>query len=115
MTRAQVTWNGAAVTGLAREGAARGLLLGAEHILGESDKLVPLDEATLARSGTASVDAGTLTAAVSYDTPYAVRQHEDLTYQHLPGRIAKYLELPADSEASTALELVAAEIRRALR
>jgi hypothetical protein len=115
MTRAHITWNSAAVVGAARPAAARGLLLGAEHVLGEADRLVPLDEATLARSGTASVDAGTLTAAVSYDTPYAVPQHEDMTYQHLPGRQAKYLEQPAEAEANTALDLVAAEIRRALR
>jgi hypothetical protein len=115
MTRATVTWNGAAVTGLARDGAARGLLLGGEHILGESNKQVPLDEGPLERSGTATVDAGTLTAAVAYDTPYAVDQHEDLTYHHLPGRKAKYLEDTAEAESGTALDLVAAEIRRALR
>jgi len=70
MTRARVTWNGTAVTAATRPAAARGLLYGAEHILGEADKIVPLDEATLARSGTASVDEGRLVGAVSYDTPY---------------------------------------------
>jgi len=48
-------------------------------------------------------------------TRCAVEQHEELTYQHLPGRQAKYLEQPAQDEADVALELVAAQIRRALR
>jgi len=52
---------------------------------------------------------------VSYDTPYAVRQHEDLTLRHDPGRQAKYLEEPMQTERGTMLDLVATEIRRSLR
>ncbi|MCF2531749.1 minor capsid protein [Yinghuangia sp. KLBMP8922] len=99
-----------------REGAARGLLLGAEHVLDESSRQVPLDEATLQRSGTVSVDEGTLTAAISYDQPYAVRQHEDLSLNHpMPGRNAKYLERPLIAEAGTVGEIIAAETRRSLQ
>ncbi|OPC83007.1 hypothetical protein B4N89_20555 [Embleya scabrispora] len=115
MTRATVTWTGNVAAGLAHDGAARGLLLGMEHVLGESKKVVPLDEGPLDRSGTASVDEGRLVGAVSYDTPYAEDQHENMTYNHLPGRTAKYLELPMAEETPTVLDLVAAEIRRALR
>jgi hypothetical protein len=107
--------NFAAARGPAREGAARGLHLAAEHLLAEANRRVPLDEGTLERSGTASVDAGALEAAVSYDGPYAARQHEELTWRHLPGREAKYLEKPARQEAPVMLDLIAAEIRRALR
>jgi hypothetical protein len=98
-----------------RRAAARGLFLGAEHVLGESSNVVPLDEASLQRSGTASVDESTLTAMVSYDTPYAVRQHEEMDYRHAPGRQAKYLEGPLNAERAQVLALVAAEMRRALR
>ena len=38
-------------------------------------------------------------AAVSYDTPYAIRQHEDLSYKHDAGRKAKYLEDPLNAAA----------------
>lgn len=98
-----------------RRAAARGLFLGAEHVLGESSDIVPLDEAALQRSGMASVDESSLTAMVSYDTPYAVVQHERLDYRHAPGRTAKYLERPLNAERQQVLALVAAEMRRALR
>jgi hypothetical protein len=112
MTRARLTWSGDDAVGQIREAAARGLLLAAEHVLDESSRQVPLDEATLQRSGTVSVDEGALTASVSYDTPYAVRQHEELDYRHLPGRKAKYLEDPLRDEASTVGEIIAAQVRR---
>ncbi|WP_328426034.1 hypothetical protein [Streptomyces sp. NBC_00443] len=98
-----------------RQAAARGLYLGAEHVLGVSNDRVPLDEGTLQHSGTASVDEADLTAMVSYDTPYAVRQHEELDFQHAPGREAKYLETSLNAERGVVLALVAAELRRALR
>ena len=95
--------------------AARGLELGMEHVLTEANKTVPLDEATLERSGVASTDDVALRGAVSYDTPYAVRQHEELTYRHAPGRRAKWLELTALEQAPVVLALIAAELRRATR
>ncbi|MFI8299988.1 hypothetical protein ACIGCZ_29090 [Streptomyces nigra] len=98
-----------------RQAAAHGLFLGAEHVLGVSNDKVPLDEAALQRSGTASVDDGSLTAMVSYDTPYAVRQHEELDYRHAPGREAKYLENALNGERAVVFALVAAEMRRSLR
>lgn len=98
-----------------REGAARGLLLGAEHVLGESNAVVPLDESPLQHSGTASMDPASLTGMVSYDTPYAVVQHERLDYRHAPGRTAKYLEVPFNAEREAVQALIAAGVRRALR
>lgn len=113
--RARLRWNGGNARTEVRQAAGRGLLLGAEHLLAESRKLVPIAEGVLERSGAASVDAQLLTAAVSYDTPYAVRVHEDLNARHLPGRTAKYLERPAAEQADTMRALVAAQVRRALR
>jgi hypothetical protein len=98
-----------------RQGSALGLRLAAEHVLAVSRGRVPIEEATLERSGVATVDEANLTAAVSYDTPYAVRQHEELNYQHDAGRTAKYLERPLIEEADTATALIAAQVRRALR
>lgn len=110
---AVLRWHGDQATAAIRRGAARGLLAAAEHLLGESRKVVPIEEATLERSGHAEVDDSALVARVSYDTPYAVRQHEDLTLGHDPGRQAKYLEEPADREGKVIGEIVAREIRRA--
>ncbi|MFD9879992.1 hypothetical protein ACFWZT_00820 [Streptomyces alboflavus] len=111
---ARLTFNGDAALRATRDGAVRGLLLGAEHILAEAHKVVPIDEGTLERSGTVSVDEQDLTAAVTFDTPYAVRMHEELTYRHAPGRTAKYLERPLNTEAQTVAAIIAAQIRRLL-
>jgi len=82
---------------------------------GRERKRVPIEEATLERSGVATVDEGELTAAVSYDTPYAVRQHEELTYRHDAGRTAKYLEGPLTEQAAAVAAIIAAQLRRSLR
>ncbi|MEU8721511.1 hypothetical protein [Streptomyces antimycoticus] len=111
----RLRWNGAAVLRGTRAGAIRGLRIGAEHVLTESRKRVPIEEATLERSGVATVDESSLTAAVSYDTPYAVRQHEELNYRHDAGRTAKYLEGPLTEQAATVAAIIAAELRRSLR
>ncbi|MFF7295311.1 hypothetical protein [Streptomyces sp. NPDC008265] len=113
--RTRLRLNGGAALRGTRAGAVRGLRLAAEHILTESRKRVPIEEATLERSGTATVDEADLTAAVSYDTPYAVRQHEELTYRHDAGRTAKYLEGPMAEQAGQAAEIIAAQLRRSLR
>ncbi|WP_326678511.1 hypothetical protein [Streptomyces sp. NBC_01237] len=115
MTRARLTWNGNAVIRGTHDGAVRGLRLGSEHVLQVSRERVPIEEGTLERSGTATVDEQSLTAAVAYDTPYAVRQHEEMDYRHDAGRTAKFLELPMAEEADTVGEIIAAEMRRALR
>ncbi|GAA0638251.1 hypothetical protein GCM10010174_70130 [Kutzneria viridogrisea] len=111
----KIKWNGDIASKAAREAAVKGLALAAEHVLQVSRTEVPLEEGTLERSGVASVDEANLRAAISYDTPYAVRQHEDMSLRHDEGRKAKYLEGPLHSEAETVQEIVAAQIRRALQ
>lgn len=66
----------------------------ANFLLDESRKQVPIDTGALSRSG--AIDVNGLKATVSYDTPYAVRQHEGVTYTHQRGRKAKYLEDPCN-------------------
>ncbi|MEV6074351.1 hypothetical protein AB0L80_04430 [Streptomyces sp. NPDC052069] len=113
--RSRLRWNGAAAMRGTRSGAVRGLRIAAEHVLAESRKVVPIEEATLERSGVATVDETRLTAAVSYDTVYAVRQHEELNYRHDAGRTAKYLERPLTEQVDTVAEIIAAQLRRSLR
>ncbi|SDD86650.1 hypothetical protein [Actinokineospora iranica] len=109
----RLEWDGSRVDEIARQGAARGLGLGAEHVRGVSVDRAPLDTAALRNSATASVDAESLTAAVSYDTPYAARQHEELDYHHRTGG-PKYLESALASERDVVARLVQAQIRKAL-
>ncbi len=103
--------------GIAQRAALEAVTLGAEHILGESTKLVPIEEGTLSSSGktSAEMQGGTAVAAISYDTPYAVRQHEEMDYRHDPGRQAKYLEGPLGSEAKTVAKIMSTSVRAALQ
>ena len=91
-----------------------GLTKASEHLLQVSNTLVPIEEGTLERSGVASVDETTLRAAVSYDTVYAVNQHESMDFRHDNGRCAKYLEVALTGEAQTIEEIIANEIRTVL-
>jgi hypothetical protein len=114
MIQTRLHWDGDKLDRRAHSGAAQGLRNAAEHILQVSREQVPIEEGTLERSGRASMDRSSLTAAVSYDTVYAARQHEELTWQHAPGRKAKYLEDPFLTEEPQVAALIQAAIRRAL-
>lgn len=106
-------WHGERDQQIIQAAVRKGLKTGAEHLLQASRAVVPLEEATLERSGKASVSESKLRAAVSYDTPYAVYQHERLDLRHDNGRTAKYLERPLLDEQRTLQELIAAQIRKA--
>lgn len=112
--RARLTYEGRRLwTSRGRRLASDGLRQALEHVLAESRRLVPLEEGTLERSGRVTIDG--LEGAVTYDTVYAVVQHEELTYRHAPGRQAKYLEQPMRTERPVMLQLMAVPLRRWLR
>ena len=67
-----------------------------DHLAAESKKQVPLDQGTLRSSCYVDVEEDGSAGTVSYDTKYAVRQHEELSYNHQRGRKAKYLEDPCN-------------------
>lgn len=111
---ARMNWQGGRLwADRGRRLASEGLQRALEHTLGEANKLVPLDEGTLRRTGRVNVDG--LNGAISYDTVYAVRQHEEMDWKHLPGRQAKYLEQPMNTERDVMLRLMAVPLRRWLR
>lgn len=108
-------WNGEKIKQAIEEGALRGLKMAAEHLLKEARDLVPIDTAALERSGMAVVDVDKMEATVLFDTPYAVRQHEDMTYRHAPGRQAKYLEQPMITERDTMRKIIQKQIAKELQ
>lgn len=78
-------------------GGEKGLFAMAQDIGNESLKQVPLDKGTLEH--TLAVDAEGDIAAISYDTPYAVKMHEHPEYHFQRGRKGKYLEDPVNDPA----------------
>lgn len=113
---AKMAWNGKFIVDQLNAGAVEGLAKAAEHLLTEATKTVPIEEGILSGDGQVSVDAGQMAATVYYDgasNPYAVRQHEELSFRHDPGRRAKWLELASQEEEGTMQQIIADEVRKA--
>ena len=92
----QIKWDASKALRTAANGGEAGIRACANLLLDEARKQVPLDTGALQRSGT--VDSEGLQATVSFDTPYAVRWHEEqANFQH--GRKNKYLEDPCNDPA----------------
>lgn len=86
----RLVWHGDLADAKLLGQAPRALRQAAEHLLEESNRIVPIEEGTLMQSG--EVDSDERKAVVSYNTIYARRQHEELEWRHAAGRSAKYLE-----------------------
>jgi threonine synthase len=95
--------------------AIKGVRKLANVILGESQKLVPVETGTLKNSGTVSLDKKNKIATISYNTPYARKQHEDNTLKHPRGGQAKYLERPFNEKSDELETYVGNEIDKVLR
>lgn len=95
--------------------AVKGLKKLAEVILGESQKIVPVETGTLKDSGTVSLDNKNKIATISYNTPYARKQHEDNTLNHPRGGEAKYLERPFNEKSDELEVYVGDSINKTLR
>jgi hypothetical protein len=103
----RITWNGDMANARVKSSGAHALKDAVEFLLEESNRTVPLEEGTLERSGTTSVDEDELRGAVSYGGPYARRQHEELNYRHPGGRRAKWLERTFQEQQGRVLQYLA--------
>lgn len=97
------------VDNIITQGTQRGARLAAEHILEKSNERVPIEDLRLMRSGKVTQEGDI--AVVSYNTPYALKQHEDRRLKHDAGRSSKYLESAFNSESREVLEIIARELR----
>ena len=77
-------------------GTRRATWAALDHLAAVSKDQVPLDQGPLKNSCYVDVSDDGTSGTVSYDTPYAVVQHENMQYQHQRGRKAKYLEDPCN-------------------
>lgn len=86
----------ALIKDITRYGTEKGIWSALDHLAAVSKEQVPLDTGMLKASCVVSVSDDGKQGAVSYDTPYAVVQHENTWYNHQRGRKGKYLEDPAN-------------------
>jgi len=126
---------------IAEEAGLKALRTGAEAILTEAINETPIETGTLRRSGTVTVGAlpdweqvyeaaesgsnmkdafpgpeGKEKAVyVSFNTPYARRQHEELGYNHPLGGKAKYLEDPFNRNKKKVLQYADKAVKKALQ
>jgi len=133
-------WRTKEAVKLAEEAGLKALRTGAEAILTEAIDETPIDTGTLRRSGTVTVGAlpdgaqvyeaaesgsnmkdafpgpeGKEKAVyISFSTPYARRQHEELGYNHPLGGKAKYLEDPFNRNKEKVLQYAEKQVKKAL-
>lgn len=79
-----------------QSGCRKGLHSALDYLASVSKDQVPLDQGPLMNSCYVDVDSKGTHGTVSYDTVYAVIQHERTWYRHQRGRKAKYLEDPCN-------------------
>lgn len=108
-------WRGDLTEKIARAAAIQALHDGAEAILTEAIDEAPIDTGTLRRSGAVTDTPSENAVYVSFNTPYARRQHEDLTLNHPRGGKAKYLEDPFKRNAGKVQKLVGIRVKKALQ
>ena len=125
---------------IVEDAALKALRTGAEAILTEAIDETPIETGTLRRSGTVTVGAppdGTQVyeaagagsdmkdafsgpegkekaVYISFSTPYARRQHEELGYNHPLGGKAKYLEDPFNRNKKKVLQYAEKQVKKAL-
>ncbi|QMV84093.1 HK97 gp10 family phage protein [Corynebacterium hindlerae] len=101
------------ITGAIKKNAEKAAFMGAQHLRKEAVELTPVDTGTLRNSAKVTADGNQ--AAVSYSTPYAARQHEEVGWNHPEGGQAKFLETAMINEAPTIARIIANTITKGLK
>lgn len=110
---ADLDWRGLEVIKDLGQAKINAVRASAHFLRGEAIKKTPVETGIL--RGTAKVsDNDDDEAAVSYNTPYAARQHEELGYAHLSGGQAKFLESAALDNQKELQQIAAEQIRKSL-
>jgi len=87
-------WNGAKISDDIKRRIPTALNNVASFIEDESNQRAPRDEGAMINSSNVHIDGNT--AAISYNVPYALKQHEDLELHHPHGGSAKFLSRAID-------------------
>jgi len=124
MAGSKFRWQGEKVTKAVKEAGISAVMDVAEVILKEADKEIPHATGTMERSGSISpFNRIKNCTIISYNTPYALKQHEDLTLRHpdptnplsSSGRKAKFLEDPFNRNKGKVMKLAQVRINKVLK
>jgi hypothetical protein len=121
------TWDDAFLYELEGE-LEQGIIQGLEDLKAESIVQAPIDSSNLRANCSVIYEGKVISAAsagknltptgkrfsgqVGYTLPYALKQHEQLDYQHSAGGKAKYLQDPFNMKIGTILRDIASRIKR---
>lgn len=109
-------WHGDEVIKKIHEAQVKALRDSVEHLLTEANKTNPYREGTLERSGSTDVDEISMQASVYYDTPYAIRVHEEPGLRYTdPKARWKWLELTVNEQADRVVEYIRKNLEDAHR
>lgn len=106
---ADLNWGGDHIARRIEQGKTSAARRGADLLRDEAVQRTPLETGTLRNS--AKVTAADGVGAVSFNTPYAVRQHEELGYTHHDGQ-AKYLETAMIDNQTQIRDAIADHLKR---
>lgn len=98
------------------DAADRAANVAATDLMGRGQRLAPVEEGTLRGSGRVEriERADGVEYEVSFNTPYAARQHEELDWHHPLGGQAKYLQQPFLEQVARYERIIAEAVRQAL-
>lgn len=110
--KSTLTWNSNEIV-RAINNALPGLLRDVgEMILNESNKIAPIDEGTMINTGSVSVNDNKV--YISYDTAYAIKQHDDTGLTHKNGRQDHFLSKAVETNQKKALDYIADGLERSV-
>ena len=111
-TTTSFSWQGERAANGVIVGGRRGVHAAAEHVRTRALPRTPLDRGPLRESATVQDSTSKLNPASSvvYDTPYAVKQHEDASLNHSEGE-DHFLSKTVADERATAMALIAQSVR----
>lgn len=109
--KVKIRWDDILARRAAGDGVQDGLEGAAAVILEASNQLVPYDTGHLASTGQVDFDLDDETAHVYYDTPYAVRLHQNPKFRFGGGRRGRYLGTAASQGRSRVADEFAEKMR----
>lgn len=115
MSNFKLNWRGDLAKKIAKEAALSAIHDGALHILSEAVDEAPVDTGDLRGSGKVEDMPEEQATVISFNEPYALRQHEELNYNHPKGGKAKYLEDPFNRNISKVNKLIKDRVKTALQ